>query len=203
MLYTTHTILVLLLSHTQSLPNPGYYLVKNNQVGGNKPLVGRAEIKDTDTDDEDVDDNSWDMFGLLSGDSNPDKEISENGEMKSDNGFDFFRFFGGEINSTKTIERKTIDEGESKKVESKTFDKTAEDVSNDDFKSKNNVTFMQKLMSLLGSIKAYVMSGADIATEKFTEWGKSLKNLVQETGEDDAKIEDKMNDDQNANSDLR
>ena len=86
MLYTTPTILVLLLSHTHSLPNPGYYLVKNSQDGGNKPLVGRAEIKDAA--DEEAEDNSWDMFGLFSGGTQPDEAKVIPEDKKSNNGVD-------------------------------------------------------------------------------------------------------------------
>lgn len=86
MLYTTPTILVLLLSHTHSLPNHGYYLVKNSQDGGNKPLVGRAEIKDAA--DEEAEDNSWDMFGLFNGGTQPDEAKVIPEDKKSNNGVD-------------------------------------------------------------------------------------------------------------------
>ena len=158
MVYNIYTILVLLLSHTQSLPNPGYYLVN---VGGNHPLVGRAEIERSD--EEENKDNSWDMFGLFSEGNKSYKDKPEDAKKKPDKGFYNFGFIGGDINSTKTV----ID------GKSKTYDNLTEDVPKGDSES----TYMEKLMSLLESIESYIKSGADITTEKFTEWGKSLNNL--------------------------
>ena len=114
MVYNIYTILVLLLSHTQSLPNRGYYLVND---GGDKPLVGRADFENTDIGGDN--DNSWDMFGLFRGESKA-KAIPE--KKKLNNGFEM-------INSTKlSMSNETINDPN-----------VVEDVLKTDSESKNEI----------------------------------------------------------------